>query len=441
MSRLVSVLLLFLAAHVHADEPPKLSAQQLQQDLSALESELARVHPDVSHSVDAPTLARAVAEVRAKLNRPMTRDEAWLEFTALNPVLADGHLAATFPGGVAAEIDRHLKSGGLLFPFNVHVDDHGGLFVRSKLNGDATPLAGSRIERLDGVPAGEVAAKLLAHMNGDTPAFRRALLSDRFAFWYWKFFGQRRTHSLTLAGREMQVDGSGEMPLAYREKTFEQLFRLEMLGDAAVLTIGEFYWKDKNLFYDFTKTAFTRIRDAGARMLIIDIRMNGGGDDDVWREGIMPYIATAPFRNGSTYSLKIIEGRQKAGQKVGDVVRGAQDDVYQPQLDNPLRFKGQVYVLIGPRTYSSSVLFTNIVQDSDFGIVAGVGGAARSTQSGGIQIIKLPNTGIGFVVPRFVLTRPSGAAGLLEPDVLVPDDPFRPMAAIEALFRNQGLTQ
>jgi hypothetical protein len=47
-------------------------------------------------------------------------------------------------------------------------------------------------------------------MNGDTPAFREALLSDRFPFWYWKFFGERRTYGLTIAGREMQVEGSAE---------------------------------------------------------------------------------------------------------------------------------------------------------------------------------------------------------------------------------------
>jgi C-terminal processing protease CtpA/Prc len=207
-----------------------------------------------------------------------------------------------------------------------------------------------------------------------------------------------------------------------------------------VLTINEFYWRDKSAFYDFTRNAFTRIRDAGVKTLIIDIRANGGGDDDVWIEGVMPYIASKPYRNGSTYLLRIIEGRQKAGQKVGDVVRGTQDTLYPPQLDNPLRFKGRVYVLIGARTYSSSVLFANVVQDSDFGIIAGVGGAARSTQSGGIQTVKLPNTQMGLVVPRFVLTRPAGTDGLLEPDVLVVDDPFRPIAAVEALIRNQGIT-
>jgi hypothetical protein len=287
------------------------------------------------------------------------------------------------------------------------------------------------------VPADKVAETLLAHMNGDTRALRAEFLSDRFAFWYWKFFGEHRSFQLRIGGVESTVEGSGATPFAYREeKTFEQLFRFELLPDkAALLTIDEFYWRDKPKFYEFTRTAFERMRAADTRTLIIDIRANGGGDDDVWIEGILPYIATQPFRNGSTYLLKIIEGRQKEGQKVGDVVRGSQDTVYPAQLDHPLRFKGKVYVAISPRTYSSAVLFSTVVQDKGFGTLVGVGGGARGTQSGGIQFIKLPHTQMTFVVPRFVLTRTSGRDGLLQPDVLIVGDPFRPMNAIESILR------
>lgn len=154
---------------------------------------------------------------------------------------------------------------------------------------------------------------------------------------------------------------------------------------AALLTINEFYWRDKPKFYEFTRSAFERMKAADTRTLLIDLRANGGGDDDVWIEGVMMHIATRPYRNGAAYVLKIIEGRAKEGQKVGDVVHGSQETVYQPQLDHPLRFKGKVCVLIGPRTYSSSVLFSAAVQDNGFGVLAGVGGAARGAQSGAIR--------------------------------------------------------
>lgn len=430
-----SLWLLAWSVVAQSNEPVVFTPEQLRADLASLESALARTHPDPSHSVDPAALARAVADTRAKLDHPMSADEAWKVMSGLNPVMADGHLTVVYPGGPTAEIQRHLKSDGRLFPYAVHVTGTA-IYVRSLLDGSTTPLAGKRIESIDGVPGEVIVGKLLAHMNGDTPAVRADFLSDRFAFWYWKFFGAPRSFQLRIDGAESVTDGSGAAPAAYREKTFEELFRFELLdGQAALLTIDQFYWNDKPKFYEFTRAAFERMRDAGTQTLVIDIRANGGGDDDVWIEGIMPYVATKPFRNGSTYLLKIIEGRAKEGQKVGDVVRGVQDSVYAPQLENPLRFKGRVYVLISPHTYSSAVLFSTAVQDNGFATLVGVGGGARGTQSGGIQFIKLPNTQMTFVVPRFVLTRASGQAGLLQPDVLVVNDPFRPMAAVESILQ------
>ena len=429
-----SLWLLAWSVAAHSHELVEFTPEQLRADLTFMESALARTHPDVSHSVDPAVLARAFADVRARLERPMTADEAWKTMSALNPVMADGHLTVAYPGGAAAEIQRHLGSGGRLFPFAVHVTGDA-IFVRSRLDGSATPLAGRRIETIEGVPAEEIVGKLLAHMNGDTPALRAGLLSDRFAFWYWKFYGEHRRFRLRIGGADLVTDASADTPSAYREKTFEELFHFELLdGKAALLTINEFYWSDKPKFFQFTRSAFERMRDAGTRRLIIDIRANSGGDDDVWIEGILPYIATKPFRNGSTYVQKIIEGRAKQGQKVGDVVRGTQDSVYPPQLDNPLRFKGDIYVLISPRTYSSAVLFSNVVQGHGFGTLVGVGAGARSAQSGGIQFVKLPHTQMTFVVPRFVLTSTSGRSGLLQPDALVVDDPIRPRAAIESIL-------
>jgi hypothetical protein len=418
-----------------ADTPQTFSPRELRQDLAELEAQIGRIHPDVEHSVRKAELARALSGVKAQLNRPMTRDEAWVALAALNPVMKDGHLVVTFPGGTSAELSRHLSSGGRLFPFDVHVTVNGELFIRSALNGEASALQGRRIDTIDGVPGRQIAERLFAHINGDTPAFQAALLSARFAFFYWKLFGDKQSYRLKVAGVESVVEGRSDMPLAYADRSFEQLFRFEMPNARqAVLTVNQFYWREKSQFYDFTRDAFARMQAAGTQTLVIDIRSNSGGDDDMWIEGIMPYIATQPFRNGSDYVLKVIEGRQKEGQKVGDVVRGSQS-TYQPALDNPLRFTGKVYVLIGPYTYSSAILFTNAVQDYGFATVVGTGGAARTTQSGGTQNVKLSRTQMGLVVPRFLLKRPSGIEGLLQPDILIPEDPFRAATAIEALLR------
>jgi C-terminal processing protease CtpA/Prc len=102
-----------------------------------------------------------------------------------------------------------------------------------------------------------------------------------------------------------------------------------------------------------------------------------------------------------------------------------------------LLFKGRVYVLVGGMTYSSAVLFSNVMQDFGFGQLVGERGYARARQSGGIQVRKLPNTTLELVVPRFVLDRPSGARTpeLVTPDIVLPDDPFDRRALVDALLR------
>ena len=85
---------------VHSQEPVTFTPEQLRADLASIESALERTHPDVSHSVDPAVLARAIDDVRSKLDRPMTSDEAWRVFSGLNPTMADGHLTVSFPGGM-----------------------------------------------------------------------------------------------------------------------------------------------------------------------------------------------------------------------------------------------------------------------------------------------------------------------------------------------------
>jgi C-terminal processing protease CtpA/Prc len=219
--------------------------------------------------------------------------------------------------------------------------------------------------------------------------------------------------------------------------SFKKTFQFELLpGNAALLTINTFLWSDEQAFKAFTRDAFTRIRDAKVTTLIIDVRENTGGNDSMWKFGILPYLADKPFRNGSSYIKKVIAGRASGLEKVGDVVPGFGDTWIAPELNNPLHFSGKTYVLVGRLTYSSAVLFSNVVQDFGFAQLAGAGGYARTRQTGGVEHATLPNTRLEITIPRFVLDRPSGERepALVHPDIVVPDSPFDRMVAVNALL-------
>lgn len=431
---------LLACSAVHAT-PARFTPEQLQQDLRAAREFIAVTHPKPDEWVSASTLQQAFQDAETQLGAPKTRDEAWRILARLNPVFADAHLGIFQPDW-RKQAREFLRSGGAFFPFEVQVEAGGELFVRAELGGKASPSTRKRIERINGVAAKQVVDDLLGLVHGDTPEFRAQLLSRRFWFYYWKVYGAPARFDLAVDGQVLRQAASKAQGQALQladDAAFEHMFHLKSLGqDTALLTINTFLWPDTEAFHAFTKTVFTRLRDEKVKTLLIDVRENGGGNEDMWKE-ILRHIADKPFRNASTGIKKVIAGRVGAGEQLGDVVHLSVTSWVQPHADNPIRFSGQVYVLVGGTTYSSAVLFANVVQDFGFGQVVGAAGYARARQSGGIQTRTLPNTGLEVVSPRFILDRPSGLREpvLVRPDIVLPDDPFNPQGLVDALLARQ----
>lgn len=428
------------AVETHA----KFSPAAVEADIRALQAGIQATHPDPGYTMDPARFERALAHIRSQLTRASSQDEAWKVLATLNPVFADGHLAVGFPDW-RAQATAHLAGGGTLFPFEVHADASGKLVVVSELGGGRTNWKGREIVSINGVAAAVAATQLLARAPGDTAAFQAALLSRRWWLYHWKMYGAPERYELRFAGRAEPVSmrGSALTPAVLQDaQVFERNFQFRLIEpDAALLTIRTFAWEDKDRYFAFMQDAFARIRKAGATTLVIDIRDNGGGDDELWMRGIMRYIADRPYRWGSSYRKKIIEAYRDEGEINGEVKVGEIESEIAPQAQDPLAFRGTTHVVIGPYTYSSAILFANVVHDYGFATLAGTGGAARRGQTGGIQLIPLPNSRLELVCPRFYLLPPSRGAGqqLLQPDIPLQEDPLDPDAAIRQLLATRSI--
>ena len=425
----------------HADrQPATLSAAAVEDDLHALRAGIEATHPDPASAVDAAQLASAIARFRARPPRSYGPDQAWRLLATLNPLFADAHVQVAFADW-RGDTEAHLARGGRLFPFEVDVGDDGKVVVTAALGGGTTPWRGREIAEIDGTAAPEVLAGLMARMPGDTPAFRAALLSRRWWLAYWKTHGAPRDFRLRFAehtGHARVLDGSREVPAVLQdERSFDRSFRFDLLEPRiALLTVRTFAWEDRERYYAFMHDAFARIKAAGTTTLVIDIRDNGGGDDELWMRGILRYVADKPYRWGSSWRKRIVEAHRDEGETIGDVKTGEIESMVPVEDGEPLAFRGRTYVLIGPYTYSSAVLFANVVKDYGFATLAGSGGAARRGQTGGIQAIRLPGSGLVLVCPRFRLMPPAGDTGqdLLLPDIHLAQDPLDPQAAVRQLL-------
>ncbi len=180
-----------------------------------------------------------------------------------------------------------------------------------------------------------------------------ALLSRRFWFYFWKVYGAPAAFEIVIAGEKAPRDiaGSTALPAVLAdEDSFERQFRLELLpNNTALLTLSSFAWPDKAQFLAFTHDAFGRMRAASTKTLIIDVRANGGGNDEMWIDGVLPYLATKPYRWASRFRKRVVVADPARHEAVGDIVDGEVDTWIPPQPGNPLRFAGRVYVLVGSR--------------------------------------------------------------------------------------------
>jgi hypothetical protein len=444
VARLAALYLAFLPGLCAAEDASLFTRTQLREDLAALDGIIKEMHPDPAYTVDSAALEAGKRKLASTLEsgEPMTRDQAWALFATLNPALADGHLLVGIPEW-RSETRAHLASGGVLFPFEVQVTERGEMTILSALGGATDALAGARIKAIDGVDASEIFTKLMARVPGDTPVFRAGILSVRFWLYYWKVFGAPASYDIRLAGqrRERHVAGATAVPVTVAEgEDFDRMYQFALLpDDAALLRVGSFVWEDKQRFLDFTKESFRKMQVAGTKTLIIDIRTNTGGNDDMWREGLLAYIATKPYRWASRYRKRVGTPDPAKNEKAGDIVDGELETWVQPEMENPLHFAGKVYVLAGPATYSSSVVFSVVMQDFGFGTLVseGANDSVRASQTGGTRVKALPNSGLPVVVPRFILIRPSGARTppLLVPDIEIAHQPLDPSAAIRSLLK------
>jgi len=419
--------------HFNSILQPAAAKSDIDQWLAFIE----KTHPDLAYTVkDVPLFYSQVSQFKNSINKPVSVREFWLEMMKFNRVVSDGHVSLTPPKKVEIT-QQYLKNGGTLFPFEV-LFDNGQLIIKGKLNGKTSKLTGNVVTKINGTPIETILAPLLERTHGDSDNQRRAVLATRFAIYYWMYFGEQKQFTLDIKKgthelHDITVKASKEM--AINDDSFASKFQFNVINDnTALLTINTFTWReDEARVFKFFEAAFTEIKDKKLTHLIIDIRKNGGGDDNIWMKGILPYIADKPWRTGSNYEVKILAGREDEGETAGDVVKGEISSIHQVDSENALKFTGEVSVLVGPYTYSSSILFVNVMQDYEFGKLVGDSTGGKSGQTGGTQKQILSHSKLKTISPRFWLTRPKGGHNqeLVILDTIINYDQTQPQQLVD----------
>jgi Peptidase family S41 len=184
-------------------------------------------------------------------------------------------------------------------------------------------------------------------------------------------------------------------------------------------------------FQSFLKTTFAEIQAQRIKVLVIDLRQNGGGNSSLG-DALLGYITDGPFRQFSSGSVKVSAQVAAyynangwpppwdADAAFGSVVT-TQTQWTQPET-NELRFRGRVFVLIAYPTFSSATGFAATIKDLKLGVLVGEETRGHPTDFGDTYPFVLPNTQLEAGVSHKRFVRPGGfddGRGVL-PDVSVP---------------------
>lgn len=415
--------------HTHAPDA-------LRSDLQQFVDTAVSTHPDIAYTTDVPRLRLAAAQIRERIRERMTTRAAWILMAELNPLFRDAHTGLQYP---VDEFQSHRESGGAVFPVPVYVDDQGILRVADGASIESGIAPHEEIISINGIRSPRILDDAMPRMRGETVAIRRLVLEFNFAAYLWTLYGPKQSYSIVVCGadgrtRTIALPHSSEPARAQQPST---AFRYERLRpDVAYVEMRSFDISLEDEFDRFLKATFSDIEASGARKLIIDIRRNPGGAHQL-SDALLGYLTGTRFRQASSLSARIHESNRDIapGVELGKVAAIPFDEWQTPE-ERAVRFTGDVYLLIGRRTYSQAIVFATIFQDFNLGTVVGTATDAWANQTGQVHMTKLRHTGLLVAAPLYIIVRSSGdkAARGVQPDLAIVDNPNNPRGMVDSLL-------
>jgi len=189
------------------------------------------------------------------------------------------------------------------------------------------------------------------------------------------------------------------------------------------------------VFEKFLAEAFREFSEKGVTALIIDLRRCGGGSSQS-SDAMLRYLTDKPFRQVDWAQLRFTPQLCKVADQYGVNLDEFTQDVFAVALTlwvaehsiqmgsnvhlegklkdpgtNPWRFQGQVFLLIGPQTYSAGVTFSAAVKHYGLATLVGQTTVDSPANYGIAYGFKLPHSGLAAMAATGFIVAPGAQKG------------------------------
>lgn len=415
------------------------SSTEIRDDLAYLHHSLEDTHFNLFAYVSRERFAQHYAKVVATVGQDsLTSLQAISLFQRVISAANTGHAEIDFP---AADYIAYGKQGGTVFPLEVALED-GKAYVRKNFSVKASIQPGDELLSINGQGIQEIVAAIHPQLSAESTYLKNA----KFEFWslprlYWQAYGSHENFEVIVRSAEQttkhQLPSVGliegyEIP---REDILTSNRRFEIHNNAAYLNPGNFSG-DEEEYRQFIDSAFSTINQAAPDHLIIDLRNNAGGHNEL-SDYLVAFLSDKPFCWHARFTLKssrILKEQTRLTADTTDayfreILNRADGEVYPysfaPYPPHPAakRFHGEVFVLVNRQTYSMAAMTAAMLKDLGLATIVGEESGDHPTLHASQFSFPLPNTGVVVKVPKGYMVRAGGGEqprGVL-PDVFIRD--------------------
>ncbi|MFK7950337.1 MAG: S41 family peptidase [Saprospiraceae bacterium] len=437
---------------------PLLQPDELMEDYKLLEKVILEVHPGTYRYHTKAEIEASLAELKAKFQEPLTHGEAYLAMSKVTAKVQCDHTKVGF-NNQNKTINSVIHRQQDKMPFTFKWIDNQMIVVYNASDNNELKR-GTEILTIDGIDVLEIQKNMLPYIaaDGATDKTRLAKMEVHgFDFRYNAFdvFYPLLYHiennqvDLTIKHFDHRDFGTGESQvkkitvktqtreerskvLSQRNQEFPQnrddFWHFNITDDnIGILTINSFGlngWKRMTIDYQaFLDEVFENLKAKKVKDLIIDIRKNNGGNDEM-KHVLFSYLK--PHNKTSISALRVGKSRYTTfPESLKPYVQTWGDNPYwynmkpdetdtengyylfyennkkQRQKCHKNRFKNNVYLLTSPENTSLAFYTALDFRLRKFGKIVGqeTGGNLNDINGGQILFLRLPNSGIEVDFP------------------------------------------
>ncbi len=461
----------FFERHTYAlrRTAPRIPGDALRADVALLRRAFETLHPGLLRYATPAEVGARFDALDAAVAGGLSLPDAYLAFARLLGTVRCGHTYPNFYNQSPAVTAAVVRAGRRLPAYARWIG--GALVVTRDLTADGSLRRGSEIVAVDGVPSDTVLARLLplARADGGVDAKRVATLAVTGAGQYEALdvylplvFGLGETAALDLrdpltgARRSVRVptmtadarDAVRDADARTRRGTPGVGWTVRALdAETALLTMpswatyGDWDWQA------FVDSTFDALVAAGTPRLVVDLRGNEGGNDDVGgailsrlaaRETpVAAFDRSVRSRTTPADLVPVLDTWNRSfddwtAQTPAEPTSGLYRLAGGAPTVRPRgrRYAGRVAVIVGAANSSATFVFARALRQAGLGVLVGqtTGGNQRGLNASAFYFLRLPGSGIEVDLPLIAFVPPGGAASV--PDAgLAPDVAVVPRAA------------